>query len=234
MTRRLVALAAARWRRSLPAPAERGHARRAVGRFSEPVFVTGPPGAGGRLFVVERRGTIRVVRRGRRLRRPFLDIRRQVLIRSPFETVDQRGLLSVAFAPDYARSGRFYVFFVDRRDRIRVDELRRSALEPGPRRSRVAAHAADDPRRREAPPRRPARLRAGRRALRGRRLRRPGGDAAGSREPAREDPAPRPRRHRARRRSGRAGCATRTASRSTAAAWSSRTSAATSPRRSRC
>jgi glucose/arabinose dehydrogenase len=94
-----------------------------IGTFREPVYVTG---VGERLFVVERRGRIRVVHRGRIRRRPFLDISREVLIRSPYETVDQRGLLSVAFAPDYAASGRFYVFFVDRRNRIRIDELHRS------------------------------------------------------------------------------------------------------------
>ena len=36
----------------------------------------------------------------------------------------------MAFAPDYGRSRRFYVFFIDRRNRIRVDELRRSLARP--------------------------------------------------------------------------------------------------------
>ena len=94
-----------------------------IGRFNQPVYVTGPPGAGGRLFVVERRGRVRVLHRGRVQRRPLLDIRREVLIRSRSETSDQRGLLSIAFAPDYRRSRRFYAFFVDRRDRIRVEEF---------------------------------------------------------------------------------------------------------------
>jgi glucose/arabinose dehydrogenase len=94
--------------------------------FREPVYVAAPPGDRHRLFVVERRGTIRVLRDYRLVRRPFLDIRRRVLIRNPNEEVDQRGLLSMAFAPDYARSKRFYVFYVNRRDRIRVDELRGS------------------------------------------------------------------------------------------------------------
>ena len=101
-----------------------------VGSFAQPVYVTGPPGAGGRLFVGERRGRVRIVRGGRKLRLPFLDIHREVLIRSRYETVDQRGLLSIAFAPDYRTSRRLYVFFVDRRDRIRVDELRRSRSDP--------------------------------------------------------------------------------------------------------
>jgi hypothetical protein len=77
-----------------------------------------------------------VLRDYRLLRRPFLDIRRRVLIRSPNEEADQRGLLSMAFAPDYARSRRFYVFYVNRRDRIRVDGFRgahrRTILRLGP------------------------------------------------------------------------------------------------------
>src|SRR5690242_17446980 len=95
-----------------------------IGRFSQPDYLTAPPRDRHRLFVVERYGGIRVVRDGRVLRRPFLSLRRQVLIRNPNETVDQRGLLSMAFAPDYARSRRFYVFYIDRGDQIRVEEFR--------------------------------------------------------------------------------------------------------------
>jgi Glucose / Sorbosone dehydrogenase len=96
-----------------------------VGRFDEPVYVTSPPGAPRTLAVVERRGRVRVVRRGRLLRRPLADLRRRVLVDDPRETVDQRGLFSLAFAPDYRRSGRFYVQYVSRRGRLRVDELGR-------------------------------------------------------------------------------------------------------------
>jgi glucose/arabinose dehydrogenase len=96
-----------------------------VGRFSEPVYVTSPPGAARDLVVVQRYGLIRVVRRGRVLRRPLADLRRRVLVASPNEGADQRGLFSVAFPRDYRRSGRFYVEYVDRHGRLRVDELRR-------------------------------------------------------------------------------------------------------------
>ena len=114
-----------------PAPTAAARADlRVVGRFFEPVYLTATKAQPSRQFVVERRGRIRVIRNGRVLRRPFLDIRREVLIRDPRETVDQRGLLSMAFAPDYRRSRRFYVFFIDRRNRIRVDELRRSPSNP--------------------------------------------------------------------------------------------------------
>jgi hypothetical protein len=92
-----------------------------VGRFDEPVYVTSPP-RDTRLFVVERTGRIWVVDGGRRLPEPFLDLSRAVSL-STFE----EGLLSVAFAPDYAASGRLYVDYTDHRHRTIVEEYRRSA-----------------------------------------------------------------------------------------------------------
>jgi len=94
-----------------------------LGRFREPVYVTG---VGDRLVVVERRGRIRELRRGRA--RPFADLRSRVVVPGGDETVDQRGLFSVAFPPDYRISGRYYADYVDRDGRLRVDELRRGRL----------------------------------------------------------------------------------------------------------
>jgi glucose/arabinose dehydrogenase len=95
-----------------------------IGRFDEPVYVTGPPGVGRKLVVVERYGRIRVVVPGRRSR-VLADLRSRVQVDDPRETVDQRGLFSVAFPPGYRRSGRFYAQYVNRAGRLRVDELRR-------------------------------------------------------------------------------------------------------------
>ena len=91
-----------------------------IGKFKDPVYVATPPKGGG-LYVVERAGRIRVVRRGKLLRLPFLDIARDVM------ATEQRGLLSIAFAPDYARSGRFYAIYTANDDTVRVDGFRRSA-----------------------------------------------------------------------------------------------------------
>ncbi|MFN8161614.1 MAG: PQQ-dependent sugar dehydrogenase [Solirubrobacterales bacterium] len=91
-----------------------------VGSFDHPVYVTGAPGFPKLLFVVEQPGRIRVIRSGHELRRPFLDIRGIV----DFDHAE-RGLLSVAFPPDYRRSRRFYVYFTDNSGDIRVDEFRR-------------------------------------------------------------------------------------------------------------
>jgi glucose/arabinose dehydrogenase len=98
----------------------RGVRLRTVGRFEAPVYVTAPPRDRRRLFVVERGGTVRIVRGGRRLARPFLDVSRLTT------TDGERGLLSIAFPPDYARSGRVYAYYTDRRGAIRLDEWRRS------------------------------------------------------------------------------------------------------------
>ena len=95
-----------------------------VGTFDEPVYVTSPPGDPSTLAVVERHGVVRLVRSGRVARRPLLDLRRAVRIDDPDARVDQRGLLSIAFAPDYERSRLVYVDFVDRRGRLRVGVVR--------------------------------------------------------------------------------------------------------------
>jgi glucose/arabinose dehydrogenase len=105
-----------------------------IGSFSAPVHVAAPAGDPGRVFVVEQGGTIRIVKNGRTNSRPFLDISSRVL------GGGERGLLSMAFAPDYAQSGRFYVYFTERPSGdIRVMEFRVSSdadtADPGSGRS---------------------------------------------------------------------------------------------------
>jgi glucose/arabinose dehydrogenase len=91
------------------------------GSFSQPTHVAFAPGDPSRLFVVEQGGRIRVVVNGAAVARPFLDITDLVL------DGGERGLLSMAFAPDYASSGRFYVYYTDTGGNIQIDEFRRSA-----------------------------------------------------------------------------------------------------------
>ena len=69
-----------------------------VGTFEEPMYVTSPPAEPNRLLVVERVGRIVQVEGGRV--QPFADLR---------PVVDccayDRGLQSIALAPDFARTG---------------------------------------------------------------------------------------------------------------------------------
>lgn len=102
-----------------------------VAGFHQPAYVTAPRHDRRDLFVVERAGRIEIVRHGRRLHRPFLDIRRLVDLDFPNNQFrDQGGLVSLAFAPDYRRSGRLYVFYSHRDGTLHVDEFRRSAGSP--------------------------------------------------------------------------------------------------------
>jgi glucose/arabinose dehydrogenase len=105
------------------ASAARGVRLKRIGRFQSPVYVTSPPGDRHHLFVVEQEGRVRVITDGKASSMPFLDIRSQVT------SGGEQGLLSIAFPPDYAGSGRFYVYFTDRSEDERIVEFQRASAE---------------------------------------------------------------------------------------------------------
>jgi glucose/arabinose dehydrogenase len=74
---------------------------------NSPVHVTHAPDGSGRLFIVEKGGYIRIFKNGSLLGTPFLDI--HTLVSGDSE----QGLLSVAFHPDYAANGTFFVYYTD-------------------------------------------------------------------------------------------------------------------------
>jgi glucose/arabinose dehydrogenase len=113
-------------------PSEQGVGLKRIGRFDSPVYVAGAPGFPKLLFVVEQGGTVQVLRGGHRLPHPFLDISDLV----SFE--GERGLLSIAFPPDYRQSRRFYVYYTDLAGNIRVDEFERRSATRAARGSRRA------------------------------------------------------------------------------------------------
>jgi glucose/arabinose dehydrogenase len=83
-----------------------------------PVFATAAPGERNRLYVVEQPGRIRVLQDGKLREQPFLDITSRVA------SGGERGLLSVAFHPDYKSNGLFYVDYTDLEGDTRVVEYR--------------------------------------------------------------------------------------------------------------
>jgi hypothetical protein len=81
-----------------------------VGSFNYPTYVTSPPGDQDRLFVTEQPGVVRLVLDGVVQATPFLDVQDLV----DFD-VNERGFFSIAFPPDYATSGLFYVDYTGSR-----------------------------------------------------------------------------------------------------------------------
>lgn len=75
--------------------------------FASPVFLAAVPDGSGRVFIVERGGRIRLYNPGSGATSTFLDISGQT-------TNDgERGLLSMATAPDFAASGTFYIYMTN-------------------------------------------------------------------------------------------------------------------------
>ena len=74
-----------------------------------PVQAKSPNDHSGRLFIVDQAGTIRILQNGALLPTPFLNITALLAPLNP--GYDERGLLGVAFHPDYATNGRFFVHY---------------------------------------------------------------------------------------------------------------------------
>jgi glucose/arabinose dehydrogenase len=122
-----------------PAQAARGIRLVQVGRFVSPLYVTAPPGDRRRVFVVQQGGRIMVVRSGRKLAQPFLDLSARVTAGG------EQGLLSMAFAPDYARSGRFYVYYTEKAGTQSIWEFRRASADRANAASGRLVLRMDDP-----------------------------------------------------------------------------------------
>jgi glucose/arabinose dehydrogenase len=124
---------------ALAAPAAAAPTLVSVGHFDTPIYAASPPRDKSRLFVVQRGGVIRVVRKGTVLSTPFLDLTGQV------GTDGERGLLSIAFPPDYAHTGAFYVYLAARRSgQLQIREYHRTAASPNranPRSKRIVWRA---------------------------------------------------------------------------------------------
>ena len=82
--------------------------------LDHPVHLT-TAGGDSRLFVVEQPGRVRIIAGGRLLERPFLDLTDRV------RDGGERGLLSIAFHPAYARNGFCYVNYTDRKGDTRIE-----------------------------------------------------------------------------------------------------------------
>ena len=96
----------------------------AVSGFDSPLDVTNAGDGSGRLFVVEQAGRIRLVKGGALVERPFLDITGRIA------SGGERGLLGLAFHPDYPKDPRFFVNYTDRDGNTVVSQFTVSGADP--------------------------------------------------------------------------------------------------------
>lgn len=82
--------------------------------LNSPIFATAPAGD-PRLFVVQQNGEIKIVQDGALVRQSFLDIQDRT------RPGGERGLLGLAFHPDYANNGSFFINYTDRQGGTRID-----------------------------------------------------------------------------------------------------------------
>jgi len=104
--------------------------------LSSPLYVTSPPNDYRRLFIVERGGQIRIVKDGSLLPTPYLNIATSII------SGGEQGLLGLAFAPGFATSGHFWVYFTDRVDNIDYNTLARFTAAGNPMTSNTADPAS--------------------------------------------------------------------------------------------
>jgi glucose/arabinose dehydrogenase len=95
-----------------------------VNNLSSPVFLTAPPGDQARLFVVEQGGTIRV------LDRATGSVLSIFLTVTGITSGGERGLLGLAFDPNYNANGRFYVHYTDANGAITIARFLVSPTNP--------------------------------------------------------------------------------------------------------
>lgn len=103
-----------------PAPTLTLALRQVVAGLDNPTFLTAPAGD-KRQFIVERAGRIRILQDGLVLALPFLDISARV------STAGEGGLLSMAFHPQYAANGQYFIYYVDTAGDIVVERRNVSA-----------------------------------------------------------------------------------------------------------
>ncbi|MBN1281189.1 MAG: PQQ-dependent sugar dehydrogenase [Candidatus Thermoplasmatota archaeon] len=82
---------------------------RVAQNLKAPTTVTGSGDDSGRLFVAEQTGVIKIIQDGEVLSTPFLDLSDKVVQLNSF--YDERGLLGLAFHPNYSANGRFFVYY---------------------------------------------------------------------------------------------------------------------------
>ena len=119
MRRLVIALGVALFTVTQPARAQRLGLELIADGLTKPVFLISPAGDQERVFIVEQPGRVRILQDGVLLAEPFLDV--SALVGG---AGGERGLFCIAFHPEYATSGRFFVSYIDLAGDLQVAEYR--------------------------------------------------------------------------------------------------------------
>ena len=92
-----------------------------VASVLQPTSVAQPPNNTNLLFVTTKPGQVLVIKKGKLRKEPFLDLVDEVK-----DEGSEQGMFSIAFAPDYAKSRRFYVGYNRADNSVQIDEYKRS------------------------------------------------------------------------------------------------------------
>ena len=94
----------------LQAPAVPIGLQRVAGNFTSPLFVADAKDGSGRLFLVDQNGYVKIFyMNGTVIDQPFLDVRDEMVPLLP--GYDERGLLSIAFHPNFSTNGKVYAYY---------------------------------------------------------------------------------------------------------------------------
>lgn len=96
-----------------------------VVQMQGPLFATHAGDGSGRLFIVEKPGTIRILQDGELLEPPFLDISDRVR-----SAGNEQGLLGLAFPPNFSETGHLFVNYTDRNGNTQIARFSVSADAP--------------------------------------------------------------------------------------------------------
>lgn len=100
-----------------------------MGGFNSPLYVTHAGDDSGRLFVLEQTGRVWIVQDDELLDTPFINLS-GVASQDRLNGYSERGLLGLAFHPDYAENGQFYVNYTDGDGTTRIVNYSVSADDP--------------------------------------------------------------------------------------------------------
>jgi glucose/arabinose dehydrogenase len=85
-----------------------------VDGLQQPVAIAHANDGSQRLFILEQEGRIRIIHKGKLQDRPFMDIRNRV------SSGGERGLLGIAFHPQFRTNGRFFINYTGNKDGLRI------------------------------------------------------------------------------------------------------------------